>query len=150
MATESDQTGGRPVDRLAIQDLVFTYNHALDTGDEELFVSLFVPAATNGPKVGVDAIRDAFRKTAAKYAELHHLSSNLVVDFDGDQATGRSKALIFRSLPGEIADGNAPMYVDYDDVYVHTGQGWKFLSRSFRAADIPPAVVAPPQNRGGK
>ena len=119
-------------DRLAIQQLVFSYNHAIDDRDEALFASLWAPdagwhfppdsaRAGLGHLDGIDAIVQAFRRGARSGRQTHHVTSNLVVAVDGDRATGRSKAI----TSGRVR----PSLACYHDVYVRAGCEWKFQIR---------------------
>ena len=137
-------------DRIAIQDLVFNYNHAMDDGDEGLAASLFAAEATVGNKSGAEAIMEAFRQTWAKFAVLHHLTSNVVVHIEGDRASGRSKSMVFRGDP-TLTSADSPTYVSYEDEFIRTPGGWRFLRRSFAAhpatpprAEAAPAAAASP------
>jgi len=119
-------------DRFAIQQLVFSYNHAIDDRDEALFASLWVPgagwhfpldtaSAGLGHLDGIDAIMESFRRSRRSGRQTHHVTSNLVVAVEGDRATGRSKAI----TSGRVR----PSLAVYDDVYVRAEGGWKFQLR---------------------
>jgi len=137
-------------DRIAIQDLVFSYNHALDDRDPQLVASLFAADAAVGDKSGAEAIMEAFRQTWAKFTVLHHLTSNVVVHIDGDRASGRSKSMVFRG-DAAVATAESPTYVSYEDEFIRTPDGWRFLSRNFTAHPAtPPRAEATPVGGPGK
>jgi len=126
-------------DRLAIQDLIYNYNRAVDRRDDGLVESLFAPDAVVGERVGIDAIRDAFRATWSKYTELHHLSTNVVVTIDGDRATARSKSIMLRGTrESPISTAESPTYVLYQDEFVRHDGVWRFSRRSFTAYPATP------------
>lgn len=133
MTVAPERTHAYVTDRLAIQDLVFRYNQALDTADEALFASLWAPGAgwhfpveTSGDGLGHldggDAILAAFRAFASQGRTTHHLTTNLVATIDGDHATGRSKAYTSGRLRPSIAG--------YADTYVRVAGQWRFARRT--------------------
>ena len=128
MASSSDGLMRELADRLAIQDLVYGYNRAMDTGDEALFRRLFVPHAVCGHCEGLENIVQALRTTVEKYADRQHLSTNLVVELHGDQATGKSKSLMRRTLRGATELGSLT-FLSYDDQYIRVAGQWQFLRR---------------------
>jgi SnoaL-like domain len=132
MLVHADDLNRYVVDRLAIQQLVFSYNHAIDEREEALFASLWAPDAGwhfpvetarlgLGHLDGIDAIMGAFRDGARSGRKTHHVTANLVVAIDGDRATGRSKAI--------TSGRGRPSLAGYEDVYFRAEGGWKFQLR---------------------
>jgi len=129
-------------DRMAIQDLVHNYNLALDLREDGLIDSLFTVDAVNGDKVGIDAIHEAYRRTWEKFTELHHMSTNLVVEIDGDRASARSKSIVLRG-GSELETAEFPIYVVYDDDLVRVNGAWRIQRRRFAGYPHPIPAQAP-------
>ncbi|TDW24193.1 nuclear transport factor 2 family protein [Kribbella kalugense] len=131
MTVVPEGTPAYVADRLAIQELVFSYNRALDKADEELFDSLWAPDAgwhfpdqSDGPGRldGKAAILGAFRTFVTARRSTHHLTTNLLVTVDGDRASGRSKSYTSGRL--------RPSLASYDDRYVRIDGRWRFARRT--------------------
>lgn len=134
---------GLIADRVAIQDLVFNYAHALDSRNFALFENLWATdAAWLFPQVegmafyGRDAILQAFARPTNRTNSPHHLTSNLLVTIDGDRATGRCKAL--------SSGFENPHFVSYEDEYVRCDGGWKFRKRTVSAHLADPSKLPNP------
>jgi len=122
-------------DRFAIQDLVYSYNHAIDGRDEELFASLWTEDAVCGAMEGRETIVGALKSTGGKYADLNHMTTNLVITLEGDRATARSKSIVSRRAVG--ADVAGPLIaVEYTDELVRQGGAWKFTRRTFQSHEL--------------
>jgi hypothetical protein len=132
LTVDTTDNSAHVASRLAIQELVFNYNHALDTRNEALFEWLWATDAGwhfpewsaslgLGRMNGIEAILNSFRASAASGRQTHHCTTNLVVTIDGDRAAGHSKA--FTSGRGR------PSLAGYEDSYVLVGGTWKFQLR---------------------
>lgn len=132
MQQHIDSVGDHLADRYAIEDLVYKYNHAIDRRDAVLFESLWIPDATCGSMIGRDAIVAALVSTAPKFADLNHLTTNLVIEIDGASAHARSKSLAMRRLAGSDLPGPLTVVL-YEDDFVRDGPVWKFRRRTFTA-----------------
>ncbi len=117
----------------AIRRLTYEYAMAVDTMQLDKLVDLFVPEAVFDPGPGGvpvmndrDEIGAFFKATFEGSRNLYHLTSNHIIDLDGDSATGT----VYYAASGVTADGasfGANGY--YGDTYVRTADGWKFLRR---------------------
>lgn len=127
--------------RAEITRLVHEYCHGADTRDLRRFLGVWHPDArweSAGSSVtGVDAILEAIEAQWARLPETRHLSANLVIDLDGDRATGQSAVLIAVAFP----DGARARYTrTYDDVYERREGQWRIATRvagESRAIDGP-------------
>lgn len=121
-------------DRAAITHLVHEYARVYDQGDHDAMADLFTNdaridygPALGGPLEGRKSIRTwlegiyAFRRTS------HHVS-NVQVWFEGpDRARGTCYVLAWHEWPDERP--NAVLYGRYEDVYLHTPEGWRIAER---------------------
>lgn len=116
-------------DHEAIATLIAKHAVYADTGDVDQRVALYAPDGEfTGPDgataQGLDAIRAAFESWQSIQGK--HLTANVIIDIDGDEATGRTDWVFL--LAG--AEGFAIAAVGhYDDRFVRTEQGWRFAQR---------------------
>jgi hypothetical protein len=122
------------VDRLAIQDLIHSYNLAIDTRNATLFETLFLPDCVCGSMQGREAIIGALRSTGTKYTSLNHLTTSLRIEIDGDRAHANSKSIVNRR---PVADENqSPLIiVEYTDDIRRDGSAWKFARRTIQTLE---------------
>lgn len=118
-------------DIVAINQLYARYNHAIDTGDGAGFAACFSADGQldtgGGAEVGHEAIAAFAAGTHEMLPGLRHQANNIVVDGDGDTATGSAFLVAFT-----VDGGYKPMITGrYTDELVRTGDGWRFRSRSF-------------------
>lgn len=125
------------IDRLesteAVRRLAYVYCQGIDRRDEALFRSAWHDDAewVFGPDsviAGVDAIAGtAVTGIWPAYTETHHWTSNLVVQVDGDQATGSCDVdATVRDAAGAWSRASA----SYDDVYERRGGVWGIVRRT--------------------
>ena len=85
-------------DKLAILDLVGRYCQAVDAGDGPGYADTYVPNGTFempvGRVEGRDALVEMVEVIQAAMPGVRHMSSNWVIEGDGDLATMRSYMLI--------------------------------------------------------
>jgi pimeloyl-ACP methyl ester carboxylesterase len=132
------QTGKEPhVDDIeAVKQLVARYNLAFDYGDVEGYLAtwtedgLFHRSTALRSYQGHDALRELITTFPV---QGRHLSTNFVIDVDGDRATA-SSYLLYLS-----ADGYQPvMFGVYADELVRGADGWRFSVRRLQVdAGIP-------------
>jgi hypothetical protein len=151
------------LDYIEIEQLVYRYGYALDTGADNGFAyaDLYAPDGTftgtnQGPSGrtyrGRDALAALARGGRRGPAFVSHYVTNVVIEPTADGAVGRTYVGIF-----DIGNGGngAKSRVDhgglYNDVYVKTGNGWRFKSRTFysstsgKPVDPPPAALGVPR-----
>lgn len=121
----------------AIRRLTYEYAMAVDTMQLDALIDLFVPEAVFDPGPGGvpvmnnrEEIREFFKATFEGTTNLFHLTSNHIIDVDGDTASGTA----YYAASGVTSDGagfGANGY--YSDTYVRTADGWKFRRREAAA-----------------
>ena len=121
----------------AIRRLTYEYAFAVDTMQLNALIDLFVPEAVFDPGPGGvpvmndrEEIREFFKATFEGTSNLFHLTSNHIINVDGDTASGT----VYYAASGVTSDGarfGANGY--YGDTYVRTEDGWKFLRREAAA-----------------
>ena len=151
------------LDYLEIEQLVYRYGYALDTGagNGDAYADLYAPDATftgtnQGPSgrtyQGRDRLAALARGGRRGPAYVSHYVTNVVIEPAPGGAIGRTYVGIL-----DIGNGGngARSLVNhgglYNDVYVKTPQGWRFKSRTFYSSTSgapvqpPPAVVGRPR-----
>lgn len=118
-------------DLIEILQLYAKYNTAIDTGDGAGFGRCFVADGHFDSGIGVheghDAIAEFANKTHENMPGMRHNTTNIVVEGDGDAATGSG------FLIGYLVDGGYKPIVTgrYLDELARTGDGWRFTKRAF-------------------
>ena len=151
------------LDYLEIEQLVYRYGYALDTGADNGsgYADLYADDATfTGTNQGPSGRTYQGRERLAALARggkrgpnfMSHWVTNVVIEPAPGGAIGKTYVGIF-----DIGNGGngATSRVDhgglYNDVYVKTPQGWRFKSRSFfestsgAPVQPPPAILTPPR-----
>lgn len=128
-----------------IEDTLNRYSLGYDEGDLSLVETTLAPDAALsmrvadgelvGPFEGREAIMELFRKTAQSQQDQQrrHVTSNLIVDTDGDRATSTAYVTIFAAASGTLT---AVSTGKYEDELLRTRDGWKFTKRHI-ALDVP-------------
>lgn len=128
-------------DYLEIEQLVYKYGWALDSGENNGFAyaDLYSPNGTfTGTNQGPTGRTYQGRENLAALARgaqrgplnVGHLVTNLIVTPTAEGAVGRVYVGIFDpGAPGARPGAGHGGY--YDDVYVKTPQGWRFAKRSY-------------------
>jgi len=128
-------------DRLAIDDLMDAYAHALDTKDWDSLRTLFVPDAVldyteeGGVRGSVEDAIAWFVKALAPFTASQHFVTNRRVTVDGDQA--KATAYIFSPLGAPNGNGSLTLVFaggTYEDELARTPNGWRFASRTIHAS----------------
>lgn len=123
-------------DRLAIQDLLVAYSHAIDFQrwdelDDVFTEDAHIDYTTFGGPVGpVPEIKAFLQNTMPTFAGYYHMVSTSKVDIDGDTATAVTICHNPMVLP--LPDGGEHVFVCglwYKDTFVRTPAGWRISSR---------------------
>ena len=122
-------------DELAVRRLTARYCHVVDEQRMDDLLALFAEDATvtimGQTYVGHAGVREwnpgAFSGK--------HVTANLLVTFEGDDATGRADWLFF--LPGEGGQVALAAAGVYHDRYRRTGDGWQFVRREIELLGQP-------------
>jgi 3-phenylpropionate/cinnamic acid dioxygenase small subunit len=121
----------------AIRNLLGTYCELMDAADWAGVGELFERAelvAENGAVVaaGADGIRTFYERGTKLYdgsPRTRHVTSNTVIELDGDTATARSAFVVFQQAPKQqlqpIITGR------YRDRFACDETGWRFAQRMF-------------------
>ena len=120
-------------DEREIRRLITNYARGCDTRNGDLFAAQFTEDAVL-ELAGRDTVG---RQRLAKIPEMlnayqltYHMVHNIVIDVDGDTATGEVYSASHHLRPIEkSAFSDRVMYITYRDSYVRTGQGWRIAHR---------------------
>ena len=120
-------------DTVEILQLYSRYNTAIDTGDSKGFAGCFVAEGVfdsgMGVQTGHESIAAFAKQTHDNMPGMRHDATNIVVDGQGDRATGSA------FLIGYLVDGGHKVIVTgrYSDELTRTAEGWRFTKRVFKA-----------------
>ena len=113
-------------DRLAIQELLARYNHAIDGGDPEGWAATFAPDGTFESRgevhTGTEQLATFARGFQQRLPGARHWNNNLVIDGDGEQATTTCYLQLWRE--GQLASEGR-----YVDTLRKIDGQWRFTSR---------------------
>jgi uncharacterized protein (TIGR02246 family) len=128
---EQGDTMDETTARLAIHELVATYDMAWDGESAEGVIGTFVPSgvfvdAAGTPHEGHEAIRAFVEASPGQFGAMRHITSTHLVEFTGAAAARHRCYVVFVSHPGgeRILDTGG-----YDDEVVLTEDGWRFARR---------------------
>ena len=119
-------------DTIDILQLYSRYNTAIDTGDGSGFGACFVPDGVfdNGMNVieGQAAIGEFATQTHSALPGMRHNTTNIVVEGDGETATGSA------FLIGYLVDGGYKVITTgrYNDEFTKTSEGWRLNKRIYK------------------
>jgi hypothetical protein len=122
-------------DRMAIQDLLAAYCHAVDARDWVAFTGLFTAdakldfSAFGGPVCGVLAMTEFLEGVLRGLHPGQHTISTARVEIDGDHARARTAALVMVGSPRDEAPGVTQVGLWYRDSLMRTPSGWRIDSR---------------------
>ena len=122
-------------DQLAIQGLAARYSHAVDTGDIDGFLSAFtedgvfdfVGTAKFEGHAALKALPESFANSPG---QGRHITTNLVIDGNGDRATLKAYVHVL-TLIGDPPAFSVTTGGTYDDTLVKEDGRWRFSSRTF-------------------
>lgn len=120
-------------DVLAIQQLYARYNHAIDFGRPAEWADCFTAdgvftSATTGESKGTEALT-AFATGFSARLKARHWVSNLVLDGDGDVATGTCYLQLWNVAAAPATLLTTGIYVDQ---LARVDGEWKFTSREVK------------------
>jgi hypothetical protein len=123
-AQESKSGSLTTQDYIDIQQLYARYNYAIDAGDVEAYVALFVPEGSFNKFVGHDGLRTFMKNRTA--GNRRHWNTNLVITPTPEGAKG-AVYLMFVDVglksPAITGAGK------YEDTLIKTSEGWRFSKR---------------------
>ncbi len=118
-------------DRLAIQEIIATYCHALDLGRWEEFAALFTDdcrldfGSLMGVYEGRAGVRSFTERMAGLGLFMRHYTTNVVLAGDGERARGQSYVLAITGPPGASLTTTGR----YEDEFVKVSGRWRLRVR---------------------
>lgn len=123
----------RLLDEQAVRDLASRYCWALDTGDDALLATVFLPDATaslgGGEQVGFEQIRRRIRDVLGPLDATHHVVGSHDVTIEGDTAHSRCYVLAQHIRRAAVDGPHFLVAGIYDDHCIRTGDGWRIARR---------------------
>jgi 3-phenylpropionate/cinnamic acid dioxygenase small subunit len=116
-------------DRSAVTDLVLRLYELLDEQRFDELSSVYTDAAEldfpSGRMIGLEAVTAMARRRAERYDRMQHISTDIVVEIDGDTARIRTNHLSFHVHDAErpAAHFDAGLVHRFDAI--RTADGWR-------------------------
>lgn len=114
-------------DYIEIQQLYTQYNYAIDAGDVEAYVALYVPDGSFNDFQGHDGLREFMENRDG--ATRRHWNTNLMITGTPEGAKGSVYLLL---VDVGVRPPALSVAGQYEDTLVKTPQGWRFKSRRVR------------------
>jgi uncharacterized protein (TIGR02246 family) len=113
---------------LAIRQLSARYNRYADAADGEAFASLFTPDGVFEIRGNQYVGRREIAEVCARTTGVVHITTDPLIDIDGDRARQTSRVIAVRAAPdkSEVYFVSTGMYTDE---LVRTAAGWRFVRR---------------------
>lgn len=111
-------------ERDEILQLLYRYNHAIDSGDAEGWADTWTEDGFFGGVGDGLQGRAQLVQFASGVGGLRHMVLNPLIDVDGDTARVRAYVVV-------LAAGQVVTVGTYDDTVVRTPGGWRFAKRMF-------------------
>ena len=111
-----------------IRKLLARYCFAIDAKDAAGFSALFTEDGVFDFKLGPTVQgREALHEFVQGVPDdRHHVTTNEIIELDGDRATVRAYALVTKESPPVLSAMG-----EYEDVLRRTPEGWRFAHRTF-------------------
>ena len=121
-------------DHLAIQQLYAKYNHAIDSGNGAGWAATFsgdgVFSSATGTFTGTEQLA-GFGTAFATRMKARHWTNNLVLEGDGQTASGTCYLALYRLTPGEKPPAGILTTAIYTDELAKGADGaWRFTKRT--------------------
>jgi SnoaL-like domain len=122
---------GTLADRLELERTVWTLGRCLDERDFDGLRQIFAVDATvttAQTATGQDTLVEQARRRHSRDDGIQHIITNLIVDLDGDRATGRANLLVSFARTGP--DDPAPYLIGevYRFTFQRTPAGWRIAT----------------------
>ena len=125
-------------DRMEIQDLLNHYSHWLDLQEWDKLAGVFTPDAhvdyseMGGSKGNLEETIAFLKMAMPNFSSYYHMVSNIVIDFDADGNTARTRTICHNPMVIDKGDGDTHVFfcgLWYRDVVVRTPEGWRIKER---------------------
>lgn len=125
-------------DRLAIQELIARYCHALDLQDWPAFHALFTDDAVldytqfGGPKGSAAELEAFLSPVLQSLANAQHMAATVMIDFSEDRDSARARCTAIVPLTAPTSEGGEQTAFSglwYEDEMRRTAAGWRIASR---------------------
>lgn len=132
-------------DRMAIQDLISYYVHAIDAGNYDDLDNVFLPdtmfdltsaGAIRGPWTEVKTF---YKDRRPAFEHYFHMYGNLLISFDATRDSAWVKSKVLNPIGMRDDAGNLRLFLldgSYEDLFVKTEAGWRIKARTWRHGKV--------------
>ena len=136
-------------DRIDLADLLARQGLWLDElrfGETaEIFTEDATAKTPGGQATGQEALIEQARRNHSRYELTHHITSNVLMDLDGDRAVVRANLVAYLVRDAAEPEPTLTLGSRYRFEAVRAAQGWRFTSVEaipvWRFGEIPPIVT---------
>jgi hypothetical protein len=128
-------------DRMAINDLITRYVHALDDREYDVLDTVFLPdtifdLTSAGAIRGTwPTVKELYKSQRTIYVHYLHVYGNVRIDFDSDRRSAQVKSKVINPIGVPDETGKVRLFQvhgAYDDVFVKTDDGWRIKERKWQ------------------
>ena len=125
-------------DRMEIQELLYRYSHHLDRQEWDQLAGVFTPDAQidysemGGSKGNLEETMSFLKMAMPNFASYQHMVSNIVIEFDPDGNTARTRCILHNPMVIDKGGGDTHTFfcgLWYRDLLVRTPEGWRIKDR---------------------
>jgi ketosteroid isomerase-like protein len=141
MAADCPYSSGEIADRLAIEQVIARYVHALDARDYDRLDDVFLPdtrldLSEAGGIVGSWVeVKRYYQDNLAAFVDYQHAFTNVLLEFDAARRSARSRSKVINPC-GIIGSDGRPHHFEivgaYEDVWRRVPDGWRIAERTWR------------------
>lgn len=141
MAADSPYSPRETADRLAIEQVIARYVHALDARDYDRLDDVFLPDARfdlseAGGIVGSWLeVKRYYQDNLAAFADYQHAFANVLLEFDAGGSSARSRSKVINPCGMVGGDGTLHHFEIvgvYEDSWRRVPDGWRITERTWR------------------
>jgi hypothetical protein len=127
-------------DRMAINDLITRYVHALDDREYDVLDSVFMPETvfdltSAGAIRGTwPEVKELYKSQKDVYVNYLHVYGNVRIDFEPGRTLAKVKSKVINPIGVPDENGNVRLFQvqgGYDDIFVKTENGWRIKERTW-------------------
>lgn len=141
MATDSPYSLDEIADRLAIEQVIARYVHALDARDYDTLDDVFLPDArfdlteAGGIAGSWVEVKRYYQDNLGAFVDYQHVFSNVLLEFEAERRTARSRSKVINPCGMMGGDGELHHFEVvgwYEDGWRRVPDGWRITERTWR------------------
>jgi len=141
MVTDGSYSAGEIADRLAIEQVIARYVHALDARDYDRLDDVFLPdtrfdlTEAGGIAGSWVEVKRYYQENLEAFVDYQHVFSNVLLEFDAERRAARSRSKVINPCGTMGSDGKRHHFEivgAYEDSWRRVPEGWRIAERTWR------------------